>query len=340
MKYTIMQRRIDPRRHIGAALLSIGLAFASATSASAAPLRVGYWTSGISLGFGSVLEAEQFFQKAGIDVTFVHFPDVNAPTTALASNSIDLAFGASLAGVFSLAQQGVPVRIVAATQIVDAEVVVPVDSPIHSLAELRGKRIGMSPIGAATTGVGTAVLEGNYGLKLSDYQLISGDEPRLAQFLTLKNVDAAVLRPSTIASIPGSAQKFRVLGTLSDEWKKMTKRPSPAYIGVAGMRSDWIAAHPADAAKVIAAMRRAYDFGVQHPAQVAKDVQRMANINESGAQFYATHWATMNAVSMKDSDIDTLKRTFDVFKAAGTLKGTLAAQTFDQAPYLGALQEK
>ena len=328
------------RRRISGTLLSISLAFACASSASAATLRVGYWTSGISLGFGSVLEAEQFFQKEGLDVTFVHFPDVNAPTTALASNSIDLAFGASLAGVFSLAQQGVPVRIVAATQIVDAELVVLADSPIHSPSDLRGKRIGMSPIGAATTGVGTAVLEGNYGLKLSDYQLISGDEPRLAQFLTQKNVDAAVLRPSTIALIPGSEQKLRVLGTLSNEWKKMTKSASPAYIGVAGMRSDWIDAHPADAAKVIAAMRKAYDFGVQHPEQVTKDVQKMAHLNDSGAQFYANNWSTMNAVSMKDSDIDTLKRTFDVFKAAGTLKGTPAAQTFDQAPYLASLKLK
>jgi NitT/TauT family transport system substrate-binding protein len=340
MKKYLTQGIMKPTRHIAVALLSAGLALAMSTAASAATLRVGYWTSGISLGFGSVLEAEKFFQKEGLDVTFVHFPDVNGPTTALASNSIDLAFGSSLAGAFSLGQQGVPVRIVAATQAVDAELAVLADSPIHSPAELRGKKIGMSPLGAATTGVGTAVLEGNYGLKLTDYQLISGDEPRLAQFLTQKNVDAAILRPSTIAQIPGSEQKLRVLGTLSDEWKKMTKSSSPPYIGVAAMRSDWIDKNPADAAKVIAAMRNAYDFGVAHPDQVAKDVQQMAHLNDSGAKFYGDHWSSMNAVSMKDSDIDTLKRTFDVFKAAGTLKGTLPVQMFDQTPYLGALKLK
>jgi NitT/TauT family transport system substrate-binding protein len=149
-------------------------------------------------------------------------------------------------------------------------------------------------------------------------------------------VDAAILRPSTIAQIPGSAQKLRVLGTLSDEWKKMTKSSAPPYIGVAAMRSDWIDKNPADAAKVIAAMRNAYDFGLAHPQQVAKDVQQTAHLNDSGAKFYADHWSSMNAVSFKDSDIDTLKRTFEVFKAAGTLKGTLPAQMFDQKPFLDA----
>ncbi|MFP3589076.1 ABC transporter substrate-binding protein, partial [Paraburkholderia sp. SIMBA_055] len=83
------------------------------TSACVAPLRVGYWTSGTSLGFGAVLEAQRFFEKQGLQVQFLHFPDVNGPTTALASNAIDLAFGTSLAGAFSLSQQGVPVRMVA-----------------------------------------------------------------------------------------------------------------------------------------------------------------------------------------------------------------------------------
>jgi NitT/TauT family transport system substrate-binding protein len=42
----------------------------------------------------------------------------------------------------------------------------------------------------------------------------------------------------------------------------------------------------------------------------------------------------MNTVSFKSGDIDTLKRTFEVFKAAGTLKGELPADLFYQKPYL------
>ncbi|MCW2483685.1 MetQ/NlpA family ABC transporter substrate-binding protein [Candidatus Symbiopectobacterium sp. NZEC135] len=69
-------------------------------------VRIGYWTSGVSLGYGAVLESQDFLKKRGVDAEFVHFPDVNAPLKALASGSIDLAFGAPVAGVFSVASEG------------------------------------------------------------------------------------------------------------------------------------------------------------------------------------------------------------------------------------------
>jgi NitT/TauT family transport system substrate-binding protein len=43
---------------------------------------------------------------------------------------------------------------------------------------------------------------------------------------------------------------------------------------------------------------------------------------------------------MGPDDIATLKRTFDVFKAAGTLKGDLPAQLFDPQPFLEAEKTK
>ena len=77
-------------------------------------VRIGYWSSGVSLGYGSVLEATDFLKQQGLDVQFVRFPDVNAPLRALASNSIDLAFGAPAAGVFSSAAEGVPIDVITA----------------------------------------------------------------------------------------------------------------------------------------------------------------------------------------------------------------------------------
>jgi NitT/TauT family transport system substrate-binding protein len=325
---------MKPLRTVIKVVLALSIIACSITGAYATTLRVGYWTSGISLGFGAVLEAQKFFEKQGLQVQFIHFPDVNGPTTALASNAIDLAFGTSLAGAFSLSQQGVPIRMIAATQMIDAQIVVLADSPIRAPAELRGKKIGMSPVGSGTTGVGTAVLDGNYGLKLADYRLVAGDEPRLAQFLLQKNVDAAVMRPTTVAQVPNSNQKLRVIATLSDQWKQMTRASTPPYIGVAVMRNEWLQQNPNDAAKVITAMREALAFGAANPAAVVAILRKAANMNDQGARFYSDHWTTMNTVSFKQTDVDTLKRTFEVFKAGGTLKGELPADLFYQKPYL------
>ncbi|MGE0970175.1 ABC transporter substrate-binding protein [Klebsiella sp. WOUb02] len=105
-------------------------------------VRIGYWTSGVSLGYGAVLESQDFLKKRGVDAEFIHFPDVNAPLKALASGSIDLAFGAPVAGVFSVAAEGLPVKIFAATQPADVAFVVPEGSPITELSQTQRQKSG------------------------------------------------------------------------------------------------------------------------------------------------------------------------------------------------------
>src|SRR6185312_7474490 len=57
-------------------------------------IKVGYWTSGFSVGFGAVLEAGKFLEKQGLQPEFVKFSDVNGPTQAIITHSIDAAFAA------------------------------------------------------------------------------------------------------------------------------------------------------------------------------------------------------------------------------------------------------
>ena len=112
---------------------------------------VGYWTSGVSLGFGSTIEQMKFLEKQGLDVEWVKFADVNAPTRAIVSGAIDVAFGASAAGALSIAADGVPVKIFLATQIAEVQFVVlkPLRSRPSPIS--REKKVGMSPSGARPT---------------------------------------------------------------------------------------------------------------------------------------------------------------------------------------------
>jgi NitT/TauT family transport system substrate-binding protein len=91
---------------------------------------------------------------------------------------------------------------------------------------------------------------------------------------------------------------------------------------------------------VLAAMREAVQFGTTHPDAVVAALKQAANLSDEGARFYGDHWASMNTVAMEPDDVATLKRTFDVFKASGTLKGELPAQLFDPKPYLEAEKAK
>src|SRR5437016_3768759 len=132
-------------------------------------IKVGYWTSGFSVGFGAVLEAGKFLEQAGLAPEYVKFSDVNGPTKALITQSIDVAFAAPTSGAFTLAIQGAPVEIVLATQVAEATFVAKDGSPLKTLADLKGRKVGMSPVGSATYAIVSAVLERNYGLKPSDY---------------------------------------------------------------------------------------------------------------------------------------------------------------------------
>ncbi|MEN8502351.1 MULTISPECIES: ABC transporter substrate-binding protein [Paraburkholderia] len=305
-----------------------------AHTASAEPIRVGYWTSGVSLGFGAVLEAQKFLQQRGLDVQFVRFADVNAPNRALAANAIDFAFAAPAAAVFSSSAEGVPLRIVLATQPADVEFVAPQDSPIRSLADLRGKRVGMSPAGSSVAAIGTAVLQGNENIKSNDFSLVPGNEARLAQFLVQKQVDAAALRSVTVAQI--SELKVKRLGSFGEEWKKLTKSDATPYIGVSVVRADYLSKHPDDIAKAIAAMRDALQWGATHRSEVAAILQKSANLPADDADAYAARWSDINRVTFEPIDLDTLKREHRIFVDGGVIQGSLPAELLTTGPYVAS----
>ncbi|TCT06121.1 ABC transporter substrate-binding protein [Aquabacter spiritensis] len=312
-------------------LIAAALTLALATSAAAQKVRIGYWSSGVSLGFGSILENGKFMEKEGLEVEYSKFPDVNAPTKAMAAGAIDFAIGASAGTSFSVITDGLPLSIILATQVADLDFVVMEDSPIKSLSELKGKKIGMSPSGSATAAITAAILDANYGIKPSDFTTVPGNDPRLAQFLVQKDIDAAALRTVTIALLPDV--KLRKLGTFREEWKKITKQDAPPVLGVGLIRNDWMSANPDGAAKIVVAMRKAYEFGKTDKAAVAKALIESANIKADDARAYAALWDGIYTVSMEPADVASLKAEFEVFKSVGAVKGTLPDSGLVTAPY-------
>src|SRR5690349_10875992 len=101
-------------------LLALPIMLAASAAAAQEKVKVGYWTSGFSVGFGAVLDAGKFLEQAGLAPEYIKFSDVNGPTKALITQSIDIAFAAPTSGGFTLAIQGAPVEIVLATQIAEA----------------------------------------------------------------------------------------------------------------------------------------------------------------------------------------------------------------------------
>jgi len=314
------------------------LALALPGGAHAQKIKVGYWTSGFSLGFGAVMEQMKFAEKEGLDVEWVKFAEVNGPTRAIVPHAIDLAFAAPSTASMAITADGVPVRIVLATQIAEAQIMVLDGSPIRSIADLKGKRIGMSPAGSATHAIAAAILETNFGLKTGDYQVVPGNEGRLAQFLAQKEIDAAVIRSVTIAQM--DEVKLRRLASIVDEWKKLAKTNAPPVLGVTIVHNDYLTKNPEAVAKFIAATRKALEYGSKNKARVADILQKAANMNAVDAKAYADQWDGAYMASLEAQDVASMKRLHELTRAAGNVKKDPPDSAFFTEPYQRSKQIK
>jgi NitT/TauT family transport system substrate-binding protein len=231
----------------------------------------------------------------------------------------------------SVAAEGVPIKIVLATQIAEAQLVVLDGSPVKSIADLKGKRIGMSPPGSATHAIATAVFANNFGFKAGDYTVVPGNEGRLAQFLVQKEIDAANIRSVTIAQM--NEVKLRRLVNIVDEWKKLTKSNAAPILGVTIVHSDYVAKNPEAVAKFIAATRNALEFGSKNKKRVAEILQKTANMKPDDAAAYASQWDGAYMASFEPQDIASMKKLFDIVKAGGKVKGDVPDSAFLTGPY-------
>ena len=295
-------------------------------------VRVGYWTSGVSLGFGTVLEEQKFLEKEGLEVEFVRFPDLAAQIRALASGSIDVTFGSPLSAIYAADEEGVPVVLIGASQPADAVVVVPEDSPIKTLADLKGKKVGGTYPTAAVSVLLNTIADQGYGVKPEDFLIVAGNESRLVQFLAQKQVDASVLRTVTADQV-GKELKLKMIAGLSDEWKKITKNDAPPYIGTVAATTDFAGRNPDAAARVIRGLIEAQKWGSANKDQVATIMEKKANLPEKDARVFASRWDSMYRTAFDPATIETLKREHEAFKKVGVIKGQLNEAVFITEPY-------
>jgi ABC-type nitrate/sulfonate/bicarbonate transport system substrate-binding protein len=319
-------------------LLAITIALACARGAAAQEkITVGYWTSGFSVGFGAVLEAGKFLEKKGLAPEYIKFSDVNAPTKALITHSIDAAFAAPTTGAFALAAQGAPIELVLATQIAEATFVAKEGSPLHSLADLKGKRVGMSPAGSAMYAIVTALLERNFGIRTSGFTAVPGNEGQLVQFLRRGDIDAAALRAVTIASVPDL--KLQVLGKVVDEWKRMTKSDAVPILGTTLVHRDYARAHSQAVVNFVRGLVAATEFGRANTAHAAEMLKQASNLDARDATSYARLWSEIYFASMEPETVATFKAMAEIFRTGHLIEGQVPDSLYVTAPYERAKQQ-
>jgi len=144
----VMKRREFLKWSIGSAAVAVVSRSAGArddVKASVKEIRIGYQKNGVLVITRQRAALEQHFAPQGIDVKWVEFSSGPPMLEAMSVGSIDYGAVGDMPPIFAQAA-GANLVYAAGEPITMAHqgILVPADSPIHSLADLKGKRVGFT----------------------------------------------------------------------------------------------------------------------------------------------------------------------------------------------------
>jgi NitT/TauT family transport system substrate-binding protein len=153
-----------------------------------------------------------FFEEEGIDISIVPFQGAPVVTAQVANKTVDFAFGDLIFSVVTLSKDsGVPVKFVYNYQRSTIHnVVVPAESNIKSIADLKGKKVGIFTLSAASVTLTKSVLASE-GI-LNDVTLVPvGLGPAAWKQMQSGNVDALNFWASEDAKMKAAGVNVRHL---------------------------------------------------------------------------------------------------------------------------------
>jgi NitT/TauT family transport system substrate-binding protein len=159
--------------------------------------------------------SQGIFQKQGIDIEISDFGGAARQTQAMTAGSVDIGLGSATA----MAQivKGVPMIAVGviANTVANIGILVSANSPIKTLADLKGKKIGITTAGSLTDWM-LRELNWSQGWGRDGAQAVAIGSSRAGNMAALKtnSIDALIDDYSTVSDLAG-AKEIRLLATAS-----------------------------------------------------------------------------------------------------------------------------
>lgn len=239
----------------------------------------------------AVIENRALDEQCGIDIQPQYFsPD--AVQIALLSGRTDTAFFGYNSWAKSEEAQ-TRLSLLAPLQTEHSSLIVPEDSPVQSLEDLRGQRIAMLPPVSAQH-QHFAELTALAGMNLNeDFQPVTGPPPAIEAFLQRGEVDAAlVFEPNATNLLRGGG--YRAVFRLNEEYQRVTG--APLHMLAVTANSRWLEDHGQEAECVVTAVREATRLLAEDPATFesvrsnveAENDQHLSQIAENLGRIYVT----------------------------------------------------
>jgi len=237
--------------------------------------RIGYLPIASDASFFVAVE-QGFFKSEGLDVEPVKFETSNQALEALVAGRIDATAVVGLEAVLALeANTPSQFRIVEMTAATDKtrvhRMMVKPDSPIQTLADLKGKKVGTFP--GSQMVVFLKLILGAYFDAEKEVEIIQLKPPLQPQALETSQVDALFCLEPT-----GTLLEAKGIGRVisSNPLYEFIQKPFPTAAGVVSVRLQNNSSQTVS--KIIAALRTAHEFIRTRPADVAVPLSKYAAI--------------------------------------------------------------
>jgi len=202
-----------------------------------------------------------FFKKEGLDSELV-FSEFDVQKEQLATGKIDAVSGL-LDKWLKPMEQGLDIKFSAGIHFGCLQILVPIDSPIKSVRDLKGKRIGVPVIGDGPTVFASRVLVKNDLNPKSDVQWLSFPQQMLTVAMEHKDVDAVSLGdPLTEIAVQQGKARSLVNASTDAPWKN-------DYCCLVALNGAFAKRDPQTAAAITRAILNAAVWVREHPREAA-----------------------------------------------------------------------
>lgn len=277
-----------------------------------------YGSSANGMPFAVALE-KGYFQQEGANVTGIISSEGGG--TSVRNAMAGVAYGEANPGAIAVAiQQGADIKIVSDNVLTIAEFawMVKKDSPIKTLKDLKGRKIGYTNPRSTSQALAILLLQ-KAGYKPEDAELVKtgGFGPMLAA-LELDQIDVAAVTEPLWSKVK---DKYRVLVTGAEALPPLDNVVGMTTAEAARTRGDFIRA-------VIRARRRAVEFMIAHPDEAGDIVAKPFNITPEVARNAVRNLTT----SLTDGipywgngqiHLAGMKRIIEVQKSVGAITGEI-----------------
>nr|WP_199901801.1 ABC transporter substrate-binding protein [Herbaspirillum sp. B65] len=284
--------------------------------AQSVPIRIGYWPVAAGLPFYAAVEAG-YFKQAGLEVQAIKFAGAQQVMEAMLSGRADGSANGTGAGnlaIGEIAQPGL-FKIFAtnpsnAKYVLD-EFLVPKDSPVKSIADLKGKKVASGP-GIQNVTLAKTVLERAGATGATVVELPIGQH---VASLAAGQVDAAyTLEPTGTVGRMSNSTRVLEAGVIA---KYILGDPmAPWHGGAAALTTEFIKKNPELARKYIAAYARGIELVRSKPDQARTYLKGYTAI-EGSLTNEVPLAAYMLYNEFKPSDLAYFQKFYDLFVEKG-----------------------